>query len=646
MLHPDGQYDDAKGGLLRREIYPRLRAHFNLRNELQLFSDVHHETEYSINIYSGEPTNIAFTHMANLFHPRTISQSLAALNEHEPIPGIKDDDNRWNTRPHPHRVLYLSLSDLVVFSNLLEDDNVTPMETRLPQLHTKGLLTVVEKLASYSPRLASLGKGYYVTPSTFIHETSGQQKGIITRVDNPSFKPQTTADWVLSGTHIHVGTAFNKTARTACTHNNAFDDIDLTCLPGDFVPRAAYQVGKPNGDRRAYLLETPKWPSTELVVEHVRYANRAMVSLGTERSLISTIIPPGSPHVHGILSIAFKENKSTALFASASHSICYDFILRISGRSNIHSGTLEKFPLLVGRWTVPIQSRGLRLNSLSKAFSNFFTSVIDSESVDESWSTNDHRLVHEFEIPWSDLNLIEWDWRTPLRSDFSRRQALLEIDVLVAMALGLSLDELVTIYRVQFPVMRMYELVDEFDARGRRLRNTTRKDQGGTEFRSARETTAAHFPEAYKVRPAEDACSSDWPFADETSIPIDEVHRVPDIPEFASIHAYVAAVEKLGDQIDQADLEDTSTDGPPPAEFTASRIRQLQQVYGRDRVPLMLDVSWEIDDGLQTVTKTFYPPFTKVDREADYARAWEEFSLRYPNENASGQHPVSGKEPA
>ncbi len=193
----------------------------------------------------------------------------------------------------------------------------------------------------------------------------------------------------------------------------------------------------------------------------------------------------------------------------------------------------------------------------------------------------------------------------------------------------MTLDELVTVYRIQFPVMRMYELVDEFDFRGRRIRNTTRKDQGGTEFRAARQTASAHFPEAYKVRPADDALSPDWPFAQETSIPIDEVHGVPDIPEFASIHAYVAAVEKLGNQIDQADLEDTSTDGPPPAEFTASRIRRLQQIYGKDRVPLMLDVSWEIDDGLQTVTKTFYPPFTKVDREADYARAWEVFEERY-----------------
>src|SRR5690606_17502019 len=49
--HPEGIYDGPKGGIFRREVYPRLRQHFQFHNEVNLFAEVDHHTKFSANVY-------------------------------------------------------------------------------------------------------------------------------------------------------------------------------------------------------------------------------------------------------------------------------------------------------------------------------------------------------------------------------------------------------------------------------------------------------------------------------------------------------------------------------------------------------------------------------------------------------------------
>ena len=88
LLHPEGVFDDPRGGALRAAIYARLRAHFQFRNARKLFADVHDSTRFSVNVYGPARGRPGFVHMANLFAAETIEASL----EHPgtgPVPGIK-----------------------------------------------------------------------------------------------------------------------------------------------------------------------------------------------------------------------------------------------------------------------------------------------------------------------------------------------------------------------------------------------------------------------------------------------------------------------------------------------------------------------------------------------------------------------------
>ena len=101
------------------------------------------------------------------------------------------------------------------------------------------------------------------------------------------------------------------------------------------------------------------------------------------------------------------------------------------------------------------------LNCLTKHYADLWEEMWKEDYKQESWSIEDKRLK-----PFASLT-EKWQWATPLRNYFERRQALVEIDVIAAMALGLSLQDLEMIYTIQFPVLQQNEEDTWYDAEGK-----------------------------------------------------------------------------------------------------------------------------------------------------------------------------------
>ena len=454
LLHPEKVYDEPSGGHLREALYPRLRRHYQFYNELKLFP-IGHTRPFSINIYGASQAEIRFATIANLFAPSGIDSCHAHIGGGR-IPGMKEGGT-WCSDGHHDRIIEVGASELRLFAKIYDEPGTPWQAARLPALHAVTMLTVLKCFAE-ATTLGEPGARYRSTDMW--NETRAKRSGIIK--EKTGFAA-TALGLILSGPHFSVGNPLYKTPRRGCTGSLDYDVVDLVELCSTYLPRTNFV---PACSPAEYRIKTPAVPwvkgEKRRVTAFYRLVSNRAMDPRVERTLKAAIAPKQVGHIHGVYSYAFADTRSLLATAAAWMALPVDFLLKTTGAADFVPNLARRLPV-ANAHVLDLEARSLVLNCVSGLYGELWRTSFRHPYTTATWAKRDPRL------PDSHFSTLgaSWTWDTPLRTDYARRQALVEIDVLVSMGLGLTLEQLQTLYRAQFYVLRQNEEDTWFDRNGR-----------------------------------------------------------------------------------------------------------------------------------------------------------------------------------
>lgn len=468
LVHQDGHLISPNMGEFRRNWYSRISKHFRFRNEIKakMFSEIGNRVRFSLNVYRGSPSQIDFDAFLDAFSASQIDDSYA----HDgvgPVEGIKRNSGEWNTDGHRKRIVRINQEILEVIRLLAESDDIPIEETRLILPYAVQTLDLFEQLSKtykfknvFSPVMGgAISKTKIDTDShpqaqvsRYWNEKDVKKDGTLQKVTD--FQPADRV--VLQGPHIGIGNALFQTARRICNTHRAYDIVDLYSMPASYNQRTNFC---PKVDIREFRNRMPvcAWNNIDVHADYYRMALRRMISRDGERSLVGAAIPPDVTHVNTVLSVAFSRENDLLSALASFVSLPLDFFVKISGMEDLN---MDQLPWVVTDSTA--WSRALRLACVTQTYADLWNRNSHRLNV-MPWSSPDERLALEGPIQGPDV----WSRDAYFRTEYSRRMALIEIDVLVAQALGFSLDQLIDIYDTYFPVLKSSEAGTWYDQNGR-----------------------------------------------------------------------------------------------------------------------------------------------------------------------------------
>ncbi|MGP5008398.1 restriction endonuclease [Brachybacterium tyrofermentans] len=464
LIHPPTHLTDARAYPLRRATYSRLRRLWRFVNEMKLFHEVHNLVEYGINVYGSE-RRPDFLSAVALYHPETVEASIRH-NGDGSEPGYKDEDNDWDLRPHRGRIQHVTRKELKVWHRLMEGGSgEVPIEAaRMVSTVNTAAANALDVLVE-SATIGDLRPGF----SRGWDETFGRRDGFF---ESRWGRADSWRDVILQGPYFHVGNPFSASRGESMKSNRDYKSVDLEELPADALPVTEYKPiyeTSPSGtvDTSRYDSAYGRWVSERddqgapvasvAVRDCYRVMWRRMAARTGERTVISAIFPPGTAHVDGVCSFGVPSwsSRTLALTAVSMSSLLSDFYVRATAGSDIRQPEAARLPRI--RDDHPLANvallRALRLNGLTNAYADLWRECYDPSFTEDSWTGARERPNRP---ALGDVG-PEWTATTPLRMDEDRRQALVEIDAIMALVTGIDIEDLVTLYRTQFGVLAEYD---------------------------------------------------------------------------------------------------------------------------------------------------------------------------------------------
>ena len=456
FIHPVQHLNDPRGKALRRACFGRQDVLFQFTNARKnfMFSDISTSRTYSISVYRGETRIPDFKIIANLFAPATVEECLNHDGSGE-VPGIRDKDGSFQLRGHKRRIININQSRLENLGAILDPD-VPPLEVRLPLLHSQDLAEALMRIAKVPTRLGDL-RGLYIQDAMW-HETADRKQ------PNPVFHRKTAfrdspEEMILSSPIFSLGNPLAKCPRPNCKSNSDYEVIDLTEIPDDYLPRVNYTPVLPRDEYRSRIRSVP-WDDDIKHLDCERIILREYVDASGERTLHCALLPQAYAHVHMCVSLGFKSRRNLINVCAQWMSLPFDFIVKSYQLAHITDSFTSRLPLISLPDTA--HHRVLQLNCLTTHSAPLWNAMVQEYSP-LNWASSHPSL--EAEGVRNSTRI--WNRNCALRSDYARRQALLEIDVIVAMSLNLTLDDLLLIYRSVFPGKQKHEANTWYDQKGR-----------------------------------------------------------------------------------------------------------------------------------------------------------------------------------